>query len=258
MTKLEVLKKAEVSAADILGEAKTIPTNNARTCDWIDDQWVSPEQYQQWAEISFQGGDDRGLVSAVVDAKRAACRVIDTLILKYHLEYAKRCGYPEKIDGLAKIGISLDSIVLELIIDPRNELEHKYRVPESEQAADAIQVAGLFVAGMRQEFERKPIIAFDWNLLGGVLHPQEAGDVTEFNGFSANPMFFIDVFGKQIEVKIVDPQASEVLYAPLNAFSEEDCIDLGTYLRSHYANSNRDAFDMPKTACEALKSQADL
>jgi len=258
MTKLDVLKKTEVSVADILGEARTIPTNSARTCDWVDDQWVSPEQYQQWAEISFQGGDDRGLVSAVVDAKRAACRVIDTLILKHHLEYAKKCGYPEKIDGLRKIGISVDSIVLELIIDPKNELEHKYRVPESEQAAHAIQVAGLFVAAMRLEFDRKPIIAFDWNLLGGVHHSQEAGDVIEFNGFSANPMFFIDVFGKQIEVKIVDPQASEVRYAPLNAFSKEDCIDLGTYLRSHYTHTNRDASDVPKTVPEAMKSQAYL
>jgi len=258
MSKLAVLKKTEVSVADILGEAKTIPTKNACTCDWIDDQWVSPEQYQQWAEIGFQGGEDRGLVSAVVDAKRAACRLIDTLMLKYHLEYVKRCSYPEKIDGLTRIGISLDSIVLELIIDPKDELEHKYGVPESEQAAHAIQAAGLFVAAMRQEFDRKPIIAFDWNLLGGVRHTQEVGVVTEFNGFSASPMFFIDVFAKQIEVKIVDPRASEVRYAPLNAFSEEDCIDLGTYLRSHYTHSNPDAVEMSKTACEVLKSQADL
>ena len=258
MTKLDLFKRTEVSAADILGEARKIPTNSACTCDWAGEQWVSPEQYQHWAEISFQGGDDRGLVSAVLDAKRAACRVIDTLILRHHLEYAKKCSYTEKIDGLRKIGISIDSIVLELIIDPRNELEHKYRVPESEQAAHAIQVAGLFVASMRLEFDRKPIIAFDWNLLGGVRHSQDAGDVIEFNGFSANPMFFVDVFGKHIEVKIVDPQASEVLCTPLNTFSEEDCIDLGTYVRSHYTHTNRDASDMPKTVYETLKSQADL
>lgn len=144
--------------------AKTIPTNHARTCDWIGHQWVSPEQYLEWAEVSFKGGDERGFVSAVAHAKRAVCRVIDTLILSYHLEYTKRCRYPVKIDGLTSIGIGVDSIVHELIIDPRNELEHEYRVPEPNQAKRAIQVAGLFIAAMRHEFERKSIIAFDWNL----------------------------------------------------------------------------------------------
>jgi hypothetical protein len=258
MTKLDVLKKTKVGVADILGEAKKIPTDNAHTCDWIDEQWVSPEEYQQWAEISFRGGDDRGFVSAVVDAKRAACRVLDTLILKYHQEYAKRCGYPEKIDALRKIGINVDSFVTELIIDPGNDLGHEYRVPESEDAARAIQVAGLFVAAMRQDFDRKPIVAFGWNLLGGARHLQEAGDVVEFNGLAANPMFFIDVFGRPPEIKILDPQASEVRFAPLKAFSKQDCVDLGVYLRSHYAHANRDASEMAKTTCEALISQAGL
>jgi len=258
MIKLDVLKRTEVGIADILREARKIPTSTAHTCDWIDDQWVSAEQYQQWAETSFQDGDDRGFISAVVDAKRATCRVLDTLILKYHLEYAKRCGYPEKIDALRNIGISIDGVVMELIIDPRNELEHKYRVPEPEDAAHAIQVAGLFLAAMRQEFDRKPIVAFGWNLLGGVRHLEEAGDVVEFNGFAANPMFFIDVFRKPLEVKIVDPQASEVRFARLGAFSEQDCVDLGKYLRSHYAHSKHDASEMTKATCEALISQAGL
>lgn len=258
MTKLDVLKKTEVGVAEILIDARRIPTDSAHTCDWIDDQWVSPEQYQQWAEISFQGGDDRGFVSAVVDAKRAACRVLDTLILKYHLEYAKRCGYPEKIDALRKIGMSVDGVVMELIIDPRNELEHKYRVPESEDAAHAIQVAGLFVAAMRHEFDRKPIVAFGWNLAGGARHLQEAGDVVEFSGFTAKPMFFVDVFTKPVEIKVVDPHACEVRFARLNAFSEQDCVDLGKYLRSHYAHTKRDTSEITKTTCEALICQAGL
>ncbi len=87
---------------------------------------------------------------------------------------------------------------------------------------------------------------------------EEAGDVIEFSGFAANPMFYIDVFEKPTEIKILDPQASSVLCAPLNAFSEEDCVDLGTYLRSHYTHTNRDSSEMTKSTCEALKSQAGL
>jgi len=255
MIKLEALKKKDVGVSDILDAAQTIPTNDACTCDWIDDQWVSPKQYVEWAEASFKGKDDRGLVSTIAHAKQAVRRVIDTLVLSYHLEYAKRCSYPVKIDGLTYIGIGIDSIVHELIIDPRDELEHKYRVPEPEQAKNAIQVAGLFVAGMRAELERKPIIAFGWNVHSA--HWQtKTKEVTEFKGFRTTPMFLIDVFGKHIEIKIVDPQAAEVRYARLNDFSKYDCLELGMYLRSHYTHSNRSEPGMPKTVYEALKSQA--
>jgi hypothetical protein len=71
-------------------------------------------------------------------------------------------------------------------------------------------------------------------------------------------MFFVDVFGKPLEIKILDPQASEVRFAPLSAFSEQDCLDLGKYLRSHYAHTNRDACELTKSTCEALISQAGL
>jgi hypothetical protein len=255
MITLKALKKIEVSVSDIMDAAQTIPTNGACTCDWIDGQWVSPEQYMEWAEVSLKGKDNRRLVSTVAHAKRAVCRVIDTLILSYHLEYAKRCSYPAKIEGLKSIGIGVESIVQELIIDPRDDLEYKYRVPESERAKHAIQVAGLFVAAMRHEFERKPIIGFDWNVQ--FMHSQtKTEDVAEFRGFQMKPMFFIDVFEEQTEVKIVDPRASEVRCARLNDLSMYDCFELGMYLRSHYTHSNRRETDMPKTVYEALKSQA--
>ena len=73
MNELEVLKKAEVSVADILGKARKIPTNNACTCDWLDDQCVSPERYQDRAESGFQRGDNRGLVPTATEI-RSACR----------------------------------------------------------------------------------------------------------------------------------------------------------------------------------------
>jgi hypothetical protein len=258
MIRSEVLKKTEVNAADILDAAKTIPTNDAHTCDWIDDQWLSPERYLEWAKISFKGGDDQRLVSTVAHSKRAVCRVIDTLVLTYHMEYAKKCNYPMKINGLMSIGINVDSIVQELIIDPRNELEHEYKVPEPKQANRAVQVAGLFVAAMKAELERKPIIAFNWNVQ--FMHSStKTEEVIEFKGLHANPMFLIDVFGEHTEIKIVDPQAAEVRYARLNDFSKDDCLMLGTYLRSHYTHKkNWGEFHMPETIYGALKSQAGL
>jgi hypothetical protein len=257
MTKTEVLKKIDVSAPDILDAARTIPTNDASTCEWIDDQWVSPEQYVEWAQECFKRKDDWRLVSAVAHAKRAVCCVIDTLVATHYLVYAQKCNYPVKIDGLTSIGIDIDTIVQELIIDPRNELEHKYKVPEYEQAKHTIQVAGLFSAAMRAELERKPIIAFNWNVQ--FMHSQATTkDVIEFKGFHKSPMFLIDVFGTHTEIKIVDPQAAEVRYARLRDFSKDDCLTLGKYLRSHYTHSNRGEISMSRIEYEALKSQAGL
>lgn len=81
-------------------------------------------------------------------------------------------------------------------------------------------------------------------------------EITEFKGFTKTPMFFIDIFGEQTEVKIVDPQAAEVRYAQLNEFSRDDCLILGQYLRSHYTHSNRGEAGMSFTAYESLKSQS--
>ena len=255
MITLKALKKIEVSVSDIMDAAQTIPTNDACTCDWIADQWVSPEQYIKWAEVSLKRKDNQKLVSAVAHAKRAVCRVIDTLVINYHLEYAKRSSYPEKIKGLTSIGIGVDSIVQELIIDPRDGLAYKYRVPEAERAKHTIQVAGLFVSAMRHEFERKPIIGFNWNVQS-MDSQTETEDITQFKEFQMKPMFFIDVFEEQTEVKIVDPRVSEVRYARLNDFSMYDCLELGTYLRSHYTHSNHHETGMSKTVYESLKSQA--
>jgi hypothetical protein len=69
-------------------------------------------------------------------------------------------------------------------------------------------------------------------------------------------MFFIDVFGEQPEIKIVDPQVSEVRYARLNGFTKDDCLDLGRYLHSHYDHRNWSENSFSKTAYKGLKSQA--
>lgn len=256
MGQCKVLKKKKVDVDDILDAAKTIPSDRATTCAWFDNQWVSPEQYLEWAKVSLKSGDDSGLVSAVAHAKRSACHIIDTFILNYHMEYFKQKKYPVKIEGLKNIGISVNSIIQDLTIDPRNELEHKYKIPDSQQADHAVKVASLFIDAMGNEFERQSIIAFDWNLQGGVSYSEKTGEVAKFLGFTSNPMFFIDVFNGQTEIKIVDPQESEVRYARLKEFSEDNCLELGKYLRSHYGQKSRSSPSISKTGCQALKSQA--
>jgi hypothetical protein len=250
------LKKTKLEVDEILDAAKTIPSNRAETCSWFDDQWVSPEQYLEWAKVSLQSGGDCELVSAVANAKRAVCRVIDTLILNYHQEYFKKCNYPAKIDGLTNIGINVNSIIQELIIDPRNELEHKYKIPDSTQADHAVNVVSLFIDTMRSEFECQSVIAFNWNLQGGIGYSKKSGESIKFDGFTSDPMFFIDVFEEPTKIKIVDPQASEVRFALLRDFSKYNCLELGMYLRSHYSQRSYSNLSISKTGCQALKSQA--
>ena len=75
---------------------------------------------------------------AVCYAKRAVCRLIDSLIHHNHLRKWMRSNYPPKIAMLKQVGIEVKSVVRELIIDSRNDIEHSYSTPTESQARHAV------------------------------------------------------------------------------------------------------------------------
>lgn len=229
--------RKEVEPADILTAARTIPANNVRTCNWFEHEWVPPEEYLQWARRGLQQPQDEySLDSAVCYAKRVVCRIIDALILGNHLRYFLSKNYPAKIQGLCEVGISIPPIIHELIIDPRNQLEHDYKRPEFKKAEHAVQIAKLFLYATEKELKRKPIIALKWNI-SYRCSSSAKGEVIEFHGFSNEPMLFVDVFTEPVEIKVVHPKDSEVSVARLESFTQEQSIELAKKLREHYTQN---------------------
>jgi hypothetical protein len=146
-------------------------------------------------------------------------------------------NYPRKIKALCEIGISIPNIVYELIIDPRNQLEHEYKIPKSKEAKHAVELAELFLASTKQEMKQLSIVALDWNVLF-MYTINEKGMGVEFEGFSKQPMLFVDISTKPVEVKIVNPQDEEISFTELGKFRETESIKFAKKLREHYAQTS--------------------
>jgi len=231
-------KTTQVTPADVLAAAATIPVGEARGCNWFAERWIHPLVYLNWAKRSLESGeDDYAWNNALSYAKRTVCRIIDELVLGNHLRCYIGKNYPQRIEALGQIGVSVPPIVHELIIDPRNQLEHDYAKPEGVEAEHAVQVAELFLGAMREELQRTPIVALAWNIQVAYWARAQEGGVREsinVHGFASDPMLFVDVFEEPAQVKIVHIRDEEILQACLAGFTQGECIALAKRLREHY------------------------
>jgi hypothetical protein len=124
----------------------------------------------------------------------------------------------------------------QLVIDPRNDLEHGYRVPDGDVARHAVDVADLFLRATQDEYEQGSIVAVGWNAAGS--HAIADGhEFIQFREFIDRPMLFVDVFNESATVKIVDPAAKEVRFAMLQSFTEDQAVALATLLRRGYSST---------------------
>lgn len=229
-----------IDPEDLLSRARTIRADNASTCS-LNENWLAPSVFLTWSRRGLTEADDYGLANAVTYAKRAACCRIDRLLRNYHLSRLHREPFPPKIEVLMEIGIRIPSVVQELIIDPRNELEHRYVAADVDVARHAVEIAELFLSATDDEENCEAIIALNPNILYG-HSVSEHRDLVTFNGWSGTPMLFIDVFGDPNAAKIVDGENGEVLYTDLGQFTRQQCIQLARVLNSHRGTSGESRF----------------
>jgi len=226
-----------IAPEDFLGAARTIPIGNVNTCNWLSD-WVPSKTYLEWARRGLSETDAYGLNNALAYAKRAAAGRIDILLQYNHLIAFNRSTYPAKIDALRSVGISIPEVVYELVIDPRNEMEHAYRNPSEESARHAVGTAELFVNATDAEYTRSSIVSVAWNAMG--RHEiNSSGEAVTFREFAPAPMLFIDIFDEPHAAKIVDPKSSEIRLTSLFSFSQDQAIELANLLRSNYNEASR-------------------
>jgi hypothetical protein len=231
------LSRTEVSAEDFLAAAGAIPANNANTCS-VNGHWTKPATYLGWARRGFRDADDYGLANAITYAKRATCCRIDRLINNYHLQRLHRASFPEKIQALERIGIDIPSVIHELIIAPRNELEHDYTPADPDTARRALDIATLFLTATDSVDSQESIIVLNMNILyaDGINRGKER---VSFNGWSTGAMLFVDIFADPHMAKIVDGGHREVRYVELAKFTRQEAIDFASILHGHYSLQNR-------------------
>jgi hypothetical protein len=231
--------RKSVQPAEIIDGVKTLPIGQVRTYSWFDSDWCAPDKYLQWAQTELLGANDIGYNSAIIYAKLVCARIIDGLIHTYYQMKMVRRPYPAKIERLESFGIVVPAVIRKWIFEPRNNLEHDYKLAWKEDAETAVQLAQLFLGAMRQETERPPIVSVGWNVMGSEGYSVESGPTVRFNGFAENPMLFIDVLDDPILVKVVHPSDGEIQYARLKDFDDDECLQLGKILREHWSLPNR-------------------
>jgi len=201
--------------------------------------------------------DQFGFDLATCYAKRAVCQRIDAFTLNSHLRRYLRKKYPQKIDALREIGISIPDIVRRWVIQPRNDLEHQYDSATIEDAQTAIEIADLLLRATAEEAKQGSIIAIAWSVLG--LTSMSAGKLTvQFDGFGPDPMLFVDILEKPEAVKIVIPRDSEVILTPLADFPDSEARELARFLRQHWSVSGRGDTSSPAEYYCEVKRQAGI
>jgi len=252
------LKKISIDPIDILNAVKTIPNRNAHCCRLFKNglyKWLDPALYISWAKTELSAGDAHHWSSAISHSKRAACCVIDRLLLNYHQKYFLRDSNQQKITRLNEIGVPVPNIIYELIIDPRNNIEHYYAQPEEQIARRSIDLAELFLKALNEELEQESIVSFDWN----ICHKQYS-NINEtkisFEGFAEHPMLLIDIFQEPEEVKIIDPKDGEVRFASLQKFDRDQSLELAKLLHQHYKIESHGRITVSATFFKEIKKHA--
>jgi hypothetical protein len=250
---MKTLLVVSISPDDFLDAARTIPLGDIATCDWLPD-WVQATVFLEWAQRGLAEADAYGLSNAVTYAKRAAACRIDLLLLYNHLVPFSRSTFPAKIAALRQVGLSIPDVVHELVIDPRNAIEHNYEVPSHDVARHAVGVAELFVGATDAEYQRSSIVAVAWNVLASHALTSER-EYVHFRDFRNRPMLFIDVFGEPRAAKVVDPSNSEIRSANPSSFSDDQVLTLARLLRSNYAGGSLTRRGAGRTFFREIKRQ---
>src|SRR5438874_13426799 len=100
-----------VDAADILTSAKAL----RMTPHWVEIdptiELTSSAEYVSWARKVMAENTALGRDAALCYAKRAICREIDAFMMCNHLTSFLGRQYPEKIEMLVEVGLSVPDIV---------------------------------------------------------------------------------------------------------------------------------------------------
>ncbi len=105
---------------------------------------IAPGRFLDFAKRDLEANDDRALVNALSNAKRAIDAEVDTVLMSFGLRVG-RLGIQQKVELLQQLSVAAPRIIRKTR-DARNLLEHEYHLPSQEQVEDAVDIATLFIA----------------------------------------------------------------------------------------------------------------
>ena len=236
--------KTDVSPADIISGASTIPLSTTWLQADLASEWTPAARYVGWASDAAKQHTEFGSDAAVSYAKRAVCRIIDTLIVQSHLAHLAKTTYPEKIDLLDFAGLHVPNVIHDIIIDPRNEVEHEYREPTLTEAKHAAQLAGLFFEATSEQASHAAIISLGEPPIWERIDANQRRHTAE-SPFTLEegdpPILLIDVTAKDHRALILRPADHELYGCDIKVFTKAETIQLLQLLRANREQQRRNA-----------------
>ena len=183
---------------------------------------ISAKEFLSFAKSDFKENDEKGLINALSNAKRAISNRMDEMIKLSFLQKISlkdRWNVPTKMNKLSEIGIFVPSILQRKITSTRNLLEHEYVRPNnSQEVLDAIEIAELFLASTEKYIE--------FGLLGTV-------------GSLGNVFIIFNIMSDKLEIYT----KNQKYIIDVSKIDESDLIDLAkelTNLKSHHSSYSHD------------------
>jgi len=233
----------KINPEAMLDAAETISTDNSWFEAYLDADWCGATSYLSWASQAFEMENDFGWDATVCYAKRAVCRAIDGFMISNHCGNFLHKTYPDKLAIVNEIGVEVPDVVHDLIIDPRNEIEHSYEVATKQNARHAVQIARMFLKTVEADSRRGAIISLGKHLSSRSEISHKPGEEREIYEFElredASPMLFIDCRSYEThQVLLLRPKDSELLHCPIVDFKIETLKPFVKVLRKQYAGPN--------------------
>ncbi len=256
-----------VAPTDILDAVKTIAGQAQWELSLVPEDWVEADQYLVWAQAGLANDNPLGWEIGLTYAKRAVCRRIDGLLLNNYFGQCQRSKYPAKIEMLKAIGIKIPNIVQNWIIQGRNRIEHDYRLADKEHAANAEEIAGLFLQSTAEEAARKVALIAGGSAINHTYTGEFPGiDTERLNsmGMSADPVIFFDAYAEPVMVKILYPNDMEIRCAKATDFQPKELIEFAQWMRQFPSSLSMVRGMFPsefldgKRVIEAFKKRAKL
>jgi hypothetical protein len=222
-----------VTAADILSAAKTI--GDTDKVQYVDEtaMWLPAADYLEWARHGMTMNTPMGNDIAVCYAKRSVCRYIDQQVRVNNLDTFAGRSYPDKIEVLSEVGISVPEIVHELVIDPRNDIEHSYGPADTAQASRAVDLADLLLRATIREASTTRLVSLGWNIGIAWRSDEDAARLGPFKdaSFGSDPMLLVDPTTRPPRIMILLPKDDEVLWASTDEFNKEGIVQFAKLMK---------------------------
>lgn len=154
--------KQNVSPEIILDAVRNIPVTDQRCETDFAGRWIRSDRYFAWARDALHRGGDDGWDAAAGWAKRAVCRRMDGILANNHLGHFLGRNYKDKAEYLKHLKVPGLTALRDLVIDPRNDIEHAYEPATEEHARRACDVAELFLGAT--EAESPAVISLGWKM----------------------------------------------------------------------------------------------